>query len=70
MTNDFIVVGYVCYEIAEGFWFMPLSLVRLRTFRLVGCKIEAGVKAGARERMEVSLRCHNSPRRYWVPRCG
>ena len=30
---------------------MPLSLVRLRTFRLstwlVGCKIEAGVNAGA-----------------------
>ena len=23
-----------CYEIAEGFRFMPLSLVRLRTFRL------------------------------------
>ena len=23
-----------CYEIAEGFQFMPLSLVRLRTFRL------------------------------------
>ena len=64
----------VCYEIAEGFRFMPLSLVRLRTFRLstwvVGCKIEAGVNAGARERMEVSLRCHNSPRRYWLTRCG
>ena len=37
---------------------------------LVGCKIEAGVNAGAREQMEVSLRCHNSPRRYWVTRCG
>ena len=24
----------VCYEIAEGFRFMPLSLVMLRTFRL------------------------------------
>ena len=25
---------YLCYGIAEGFRFMPLSLVRLRTFRL------------------------------------
>ena len=24
----------LCYIIAEGFWFMPLSLVSLRTFRL------------------------------------
>ena len=30
---------------------------------LVRCNIEAGVNAGARRRMEVSLRCHNSPRR-------
>ena len=34
-----------------------------------GCKIEAGVNGGARGWMEVSLRCHNSPRRYWVTRC-
>ena len=27
-------VWCLCYEIAEGFRFMPLSLVRLRTFRL------------------------------------
>ena len=64
----------LCYGIAEGFRFMPLSLVKLRTFGsahgLVRCNIEAGVNAGARERMEVSLRCHNSPRRYWVTRCG
>ena len=26
--------SYTCYKIAEGFWFMPLSLVRLRTFQL------------------------------------
>ena len=49
---------------------MPLSLVRLRTFRLsiMGYleAIEAGVNAGACGLMEVSLRCHNSPRRYWV----
>ena len=34
--NKCIAAGgdYFCYEIAEGFWFMPLSLVRLRTFRL------------------------------------
>ena len=37
---------------------------------LVGCNIEAGVNAGARGRMEVSLRCYNSPRRYWVTGCG
>ena len=47
---------------------MPLSLIRLRTFRLEA--IEAGVNAGARGQMEVSLRFHNSPRRYWVTRCG
>ena len=52
-----------CNVMAKGFQFMPLSLVRLRTFRLVRCNIEGGVKAGARGRMEVSLRCHNSPRR-------
>ena len=28
------LTGWMCYEIAEGFRFMPLSLVRLRTFRL------------------------------------
>ncbi len=30
------------------------------------CNIEAGVNAGARGRMEVLLRCHNSPRRNEV----
>ena len=55
---------YICYGIAEGFRFMPLSLVRLRTFRL--SNIEACVNVGARGRMEVSLRCHNSPRRNMV----
>ena len=63
-----------CYEIAEGFRFMTWVLLGWEPFGsthgLVGCKIEAGVNAGARERMEVSLRCHNSPRRYWVTRCG
>ena len=43
---------------AKGFWFMPLSLVRLRTFRLstcyLGANIDAGVNAGAR--VKVSLR--------------
>ena len=29
-----------------------------------------GVNAGGRGRMEVSLRCHNSPRRNWVTGCG
>ena len=57
-----------CYKIAEGFRFMPLSLGSAHG--LVGCNIEAGVNAGARGRMEVSLRCHNSPRRYWVTGCG
>ena len=33
---------------------------------LVRCNFEAGVNAGTRGRMEVSLRCHNSPRRNRV----
>ena len=63
-----------CVMNSRGISVHAFDLVRLRTFRLstwlIGCKIEAGVNAGARERMEVSLRCHNSPRRYWVTRCG
>ena len=49
----------LCNVMAEGFRFMPLSLVRLGTFRLstwVRCNIEAGVNAGARGWMEMSLR--------------
>ena len=67
-------MNWTCYKIAEGFRFMPLSLVRLRTFGsahgLVRCNSEIGVNAGARGRMDVSLRSHNSPRRYWVTGCG
>ena len=63
-----------CYIIAEGFWFVPLSLVRLRTFisahGLVRGNIEAGVNAGAHGLMEVSLRCRNSPRRSGVTGYG
>ena len=54
------------YIIAEGFRFLPLSLVRLRTFRLSAwvswvqpwwrCQ-----RVGA-NRADMSLRCHNTPR--------
>ena len=53
---------------------MPLSLVGWEPFGsthgLVRCNIEAGVNAGARGRMEMSVRCHNSPSRNAVTRCG
>ena len=55
----------LCYIIAEGFRFVPLSLGWEpfgAAHGLVGCNIEAGVNAGAHGRMEVSLRCHNTPR--------
>ena len=60
----------ICYQIAEGFRFMPLSLVRLRTFLAqhmgwLGVRLKQVLT-----RVQVSLRCHNSPRRYWVKRCG
>ena len=48
-----------CNVMAKGFRFMPLGLVRLRTFQLstwVRCKLDAGVNAGARGRTKVSLR--------------
>ncbi len=49
---------------AEGFCFMPLGLVRLRTFRLsdglLRCNINTGVLARARSG-RVTQRCHNSP---------
>ena len=47
---------------AEGFRFMPLGLVRLRTFRLglLSCNINAGVHARGRNG-RVTQRCHNSP---------
>ena len=64
---------YLCYIITEGFRFMPLSLVRLRTFRLSTwvswSNIEAGVNVGARRRIKVSLRCHNNQRRNTVTGC-
>ena len=50
---------------AEGFRFMPLGLVRLRTFRLssrlLWCNINAGVQARARSG-RVIQRCHNRSR--------
>ena len=55
-----------CNIIAEGFQFSPLSLVSWEPFgsahELVGCNIEPSVNAGAHRQMEVSLRCHNTPR--------
>ena len=64
----------VCYIIAEGFWFMPLSLVRRRTFRLSAWVIWVHpwcrwyrVRA---HRVDMSLRCHNSQRRNGVTGCG
>ena len=45
--------------VAEGFRFMPLGLVKLRTFRL-RCNINAGVHACTQSE-RVTQRCHNSP---------
>ena len=34
VSSSGFIIRSKCHEIAEGFRFMPLSLVRLRTFRL------------------------------------
>ena len=45
---------------AEGFRFMLLGFVRLRTFQLLRCNINAGVHARPKSG-RVTQRCHNSP---------
>ena len=68
------ISSYICYIIAEGFRFMPLSLVRLRTFRLSAWV--SWVQPWCRwsrvsaHRADMSLRCHNSQRRNKVTGCG
>ena len=64
MNRSVLFNIYYCNIMAEGFRFMPLGLVRLRTFRLCAwllrCNINAGVQARGRSG-RVTQGCHNSP---------
>ena len=67
--------GAECNIIAEGFRFMPLGLVRLRTFSTqhmgeLGATLMQVVTRERAQSGHVIQRCHNSPRRNGVTGCG